>query len=309
MSDQAGDRRPERAPRQPSEDGTTLLPILVDSVGRGGTTLMMQLLGTSSEIAFDRTYPFEHRYFSYLLELSDVLTRSDWDHDLWPGNPTAALPRDHQLVGPVPWKDRRMIAPDDLPPIAERAFALLWREFSERARVRMRQLGFEGSARYYAEKYNGARRLLLRKDLPNLLVLPLLRDPRDTLVSAMAFDAKRAEGFLRFPPGEGVDQHLDRFFKVHRARLRWLASFDGPWFSYERLATDLPSEAARLEELLGVRLDPEEVERRRGEYKHHMTAATAAESVGRWKRELSPELIERFQAELGDELRALGYET
>ena len=47
-----------------------LIPILVDGSGRDGTTLAMQLLATAPEIAFDRVYPYEQRYFNYLLQWS-----------------------------------------------------------------------------------------------------------------------------------------------------------------------------------------------------------------------------------------------
>jgi hypothetical protein len=40
-----------------------------------------------------------------------------------------------------------------------------------------------------------------------------------------------------------------------------------------------------------------------------VSAATAEESVGRWRTELDPELAERFNRELGEELEALGYQT
>jgi hypothetical protein len=39
----------------------------------------------------------------------------------------------------------------------------------------------------------------------------------------------------------------------------------------------------------------------------HVSAQTPEASVGRWKREMRPELAEQFNRELGDELEALGY--
>ena len=67
------------------EGGAPLVPVLVDGTGRDGTTLAMQLLGTAAEIAFDRTYPYEQRYFSYLLQWSrlPLLELEDWESELW----------------------------------------------------------------------------------------------------------------------------------------------------------------------------------------------------------------------------------
>ncbi len=40
----------------------------------------------------------------------------------------------------------------------------------------------------------------------------------------------------------------------------------------------------------------------------HVSAETPEASVGRWRREMRPELVEQFNRELGDELEAVGYQ-
>src|SRR5438132_13668463 len=47
-----------------------LMPILVVGYGRVGSTALMALLGTDERVAFDRRYPFEHRYVTYVAKLS-----------------------------------------------------------------------------------------------------------------------------------------------------------------------------------------------------------------------------------------------
>ena len=52
----------------------SLNPLLIlDLGGRSGSTLLMQLLGTSPQIAFDRVYPSEVRYLTYLLRWAKML--------------------------------------------------------------------------------------------------------------------------------------------------------------------------------------------------------------------------------------------
>src|SRR5690242_2164504 len=47
----------------------TILELLLIS-GRVGSTLLMQLLGTSPQIAFDRFYPFENRYAAHAVAMT-----------------------------------------------------------------------------------------------------------------------------------------------------------------------------------------------------------------------------------------------
>jgi len=45
-----------------------LTPVLVSGYGRSGTTALMALLATDPRVAFDRRYPFENRYLTYLVK-------------------------------------------------------------------------------------------------------------------------------------------------------------------------------------------------------------------------------------------------
>ena len=52
--------------------GAPIIPLLLRSFGRTGTTVVMQLLGTSPNVLFDRVYPFEHRLLAYAARLGMV---------------------------------------------------------------------------------------------------------------------------------------------------------------------------------------------------------------------------------------------
>jgi hypothetical protein len=193
----------------------------------------------------------------------------------------------------------------------------VWAEFSRRAVAHTREHdnAEDGDVRYYAEKHLVSWRVLDR--LSSVRLLALLRDPRDTYVSIMAFRRKRHEaGQRRFvmgvQPGETDDAWLARFLERQKARLRWinLALQEGtlPVFRYEDMVLDLPAQARRLEDWLGISLHPEAVAKD-DRLRVHVSADTPQASIGRWRTELPAELAKRFHDELGDELEALGFEV
>jgi hypothetical protein len=294
-----------------------LVPILVDGSGRDGTTLLMQLLGTSAEIAFDRTYPYEQRYFSYLLHWSQLPTLPSWDEERWNLDSLAHsdILAEAGVVGPIPWGEHSLIAGDSEPDVWREIFDSVWSTFSRRARQALRsRLGDEELAiRFYAQKNASSWALPLDR-LPDLRLVCLLRDPRDVWLSSVAFHERRAEqgdAFLPVGPGGSVEDVLEEFLDDQKERLRWLAKAESergiPIVRYESLVADLPGEAKRLGEWLGIHLDAEAVLRRRGQYSEHITSASTDQSVARWRREMPEELVARFGQEMGDDLAELGY--
>ena len=84
-----------RAPA--AEMAATLTPVLLSLIsGRCGSTLMMQLLATSPEVAMDRVAPYENNYLTYLNTLAG--------HIALPGGIEAAPPgADFSMVGALPF--------------------------------------------------------------------------------------------------------------------------------------------------------------------------------------------------------------
>ena len=84
----------------------SLKPLLIQSMGRSGTTLLMQLIGTSPQILFDRVYPFEVRYLTYLLRWAHILGQ-EWDQNSnW--DASANLIPHGQTLGPFPYKGAQL---------------------------------------------------------------------------------------------------------------------------------------------------------------------------------------------------------
>ena len=150
--------------------------------------------------------------------------------------------------------------------------------------------------------------LLDRAELPPLRLLVLLRDPRDTYASLLAFrEATKAELGQRQAADEA--DYFRRFIERQRDRLRWIAGLeegrDTAIVRYEELVRDLPDVARRLEAWLGVELDPDSVMRRQAVGWVHRTADSPEESIGRWRSDLPAEVAEAIARELAPELTAL----
>jgi len=270
-------------------------PLLVDALGRSGSTLVMELLGTSPRIAFDRSYPFEQFWYRYLLATSRTIVAraeasAEWDNSslLRDGGTEAAI------RGAPPW------AGGDLAPDAERFFHALWTTFTE-------QLP-EGCL-YYAEKSPNARAIV---HFPSLspVQITVVRDPRDQWLSILAFDKQRGSyGFGRFE-GEDVADYRQRMLGLFRDRLEYSATLleanERGFYRYEDLMENTPRVADDLSELLDVALDPKQITQRRD----HITAKRGAKgSVGRWRREMTGEERQFFADNLGPLLERLGYEV
>ena len=295
-----------------------LTPLIVDSSGRSGTTMMMGLLASSREIAMDRQHPYEHVYFTWMAEWSAIADRTTWDYDRWDIFKLAMVQgeeRTDSLVGPPPFLPRQLWQGegegDEIGPLL---LTGAWREFSARAvhRTRRDLAAPDTAVRYHAEKALSVARL---RDISPFEVrgIVLHRDPRDIWLSVQAFDLAR--GFFGFgrTPEESEGEWFERFLALHARRLRACLAerdrADSLLVAYEEMVLRPDETADRLGRWLGVALDPSAPDRDLERNRHHSTSSTPEESVARWKRELEPWCRERFLQEMGTELVELGYDA
>jgi hypothetical protein len=292
----------------------SLTPVLVDYYSRDGSTLAMRLLASSPQIAVGGSYPYEQKLFAYLWRWSRLLTRAEWDPDEWAPHDLGSIlqERDSAMLGPPPWRRRDLLTGTDPnePSISDRCFEFAWGELSRRATMatRVAHRDTEADVAYYAEKHLNSW-LLDRAELPPIRLVVLLREPRDTYASLLAFrEAADAELGQRHAADDA--DYLRQFVERQRDRLRWIAALEeGPdtvIVRYEELVRDLPAVAGRLSSWLGVKLDPEEVMRDRRVGWVHRTASSPEESIGRWRRDLPGDVAAAIGRELGLELERLG---
>lgn len=296
--------------RNGKEAPSVLKPILINSTGRSGTTLLMQLLGTSPQIVFDRYYPFEVRYLTYLLRWSLLLNEPWKPNESW--NPAENLKHPGTgLIGPFPYSNAQYwhAMGGKLWP---RCFETVWQEFSSTSISNiLKKSSPERYPKYYAEKVSPWVFEYLEQQPIPYNVITLIRDPRDVFLSINSFDRQRGfHGFGRSANDTDFDfakQVVSWYRNMHTKKN--ITAPNNILVKYEHLASNLTGEAQRLDQWLNIKLDASLVKQQEKKFIHHMTSANSTESIARWRHELSDELNTFFIQELGEELRYFGYES
>jgi hypothetical protein len=277
-----------------------LLPVVVLRLldGRVGSTLLMQLLATSDQVALERRYPEgEYRYLSYCLRFATWIN-TPWDPSVHPGV-TDLLFGPAELGGPIPFRtdlvDRARLAP--------LALRHLWIAMSTEL------LGSNPRAVCYAEKLVGPIDLLVAAGIP-LKVIDCVRDPRDIFCSIRAFSGG-GPGFGRLQ-GQSEDEFLEQMIIAQRTQLdamgRHPSGVDRLSVRYEDFAPNLEEYAGIIGTWLGVGVSAETVIAAHSKYRHHMSTTSVEESIGRWRREMTTAQSNRVWSVLGGRLAALGYQ-
>ena len=182
-------------------------------------------------------------------------------------------------------------------------------------------LAGEHRPRYFVEKY------LPHQVVPDLLAemysgareVILVRDFRDMLCSVIAFNRKR--GWDAFGRAEGGDDAeyvrttMRQSATILAKRLRGGATRPR-LVRYEDLVENPEPTLAGIFEHLGLDCDPEVVsetvrqaEESTASMEHHRTTSDPAASIGRWRNDLPTEIAEVCNEELGPWLSEFGYEA
>ena len=286
-----------------------LKPIIVAGSGRSGTTTMMQLLGTSTQVVFDRIYAYENAYLSYLLGLAAVPLRG-----IRKGGPWKRAAIDHEtyvakhgLVGGLPWPERPSLTTAQ-GEFEDELFRSMWEVFSRRAGVYGQSLDESNGSGplYYAETApvwvaDRARTLLEGK------TIYLARDPRDQWISIMAFNAKRGRLSFGMQPTDTPETFAAAFALRQKKFLeRVLAvteSASDTVITFQDITAKRESTAARLSTWLGVQLSAAVDTDHRPDH----TTATSTEHKPRWPTEMPAHILEIFRDQLQDEIQEMGW--
>jgi hypothetical protein len=278
-----------------------LTPLLLNLVeGRSGSTLLMRSLDHPA-IAFDRAYPYEHRY---LLYLAHVLAPAGepFDPDGWNMSDLVDGPRDR--FGPLPFEAMSLDRRDLQARLVRHAWSALSAALVAGAGGR--------ELRYYAEKAIGPTLPLLTSAGVAAAVINLVRDPRDVVCSIRAMDAKR--GFYGFGRTAAMSEQEYLVFVLGRMKANFatMASVDPLHRSidvrYEDLVLDRAGTLGRLGSFLGLALVDASADDLHGvPAAEHATAADAGSSVGRWRVELPAGEVAAVEEALGPEMERHGY--
>lgn len=255
-----------------------ITPILTLSIGRSGTTLMMRLMSSHPHVVARQDYPLEFQPFLYALFPENTLVRSRTAPDL--GNPERFLIADAMAV------------------------------YADMARAAGKR------ARYLVEKLPGgldAERILAA--VPTTRFLWLVRDPRDVLLSARAFDAKRGYRGFREQDGDSDETVVLKYVTGFQNVLRAAGVTKPKIVRYEELVGPRSVAEAVLADVfssLGLDASAEVVRQSfhfaaSAEDGRHVTSLATEQSAHRWRSEMPAHLIDLFAQHFGTILPQLGY--
>jgi hypothetical protein len=171
---------------------------------------------------------------------------------------------------------------------------------------------------YFAEKhFPDVYPRLMRELYPNAREIFLVRDFRDMVASMIAYNARK--GYDEFGRNKaGSDEawlaYLHQVFLALRNAWRDRGE-PGSLVRYEDVVREPTTTLPRLLDLLGLDADPATVARLIAaaapdapELRGHGTADSPASSIGRWRRDLPPELRALTEETFSELLRDFGYE-
>jgi hypothetical protein len=312
----SGQRRPLETRYAPR-----LQPLLVNSFGRTGTTLVMRMLAAHpAVVAYDRP-PYEARGGKYWLHVLKTLAA-----------PTDARKRvgapmefhlETQAAGGNPFYSAAFAAWPEVEAWSGSTYVTELAAFCQRSidGWYLATAVAQGQAieplMYFAEKhFPDAYPRLMRDLYPDARELFLVRDFRDMVASMQAYNARQGSGsFGRDKAGsdEAWLAYLHQNFLVLRAAWRDRGE-PGSLVRYEDLVPDPATTLPPLLTFLGLDAAPETVAcliaaADAPELRGHGTSGSPEASIGRWRNDLSPELRLAVEETFGDLLREFGYQA
>jgi len=296
-------------------DFVRLQPIMLNALARSGTTWLARLLIAHPEVVGYPVYPYEMHAASYWLHACRVLTT--------PSNRVGIAHPD------LFWFDLQHISS---PPFYSAFNEDLLKWFND-TYVNLIALEYKSTiqsfydyiakklkkkkARYFVEKQTVPNRSWLIYDLyskPREIFL--VRDWRDVFCSIIAFNNKR--GVVTFGR-EGMESDAAFAYRlgadIANLRREYHTRADRALLvRYEELLLNPEHELKRILDYIGVdatlstiRAMLRQANKPDPLLQQHRTSRSERESIGRWKRDLSPELQEVVNAVFREHLEAFGY--
>jgi hypothetical protein len=312
-----GRRRPLGSGYKPA-----LNSLLVTSLGRAGSSWMTLVLSCHPEVVGYRPFEYEARVGSYWLEVLRTLAEpASYVQTIRP-----ELYQGHWFIGdkrpsptPVQVSDSRMLqwlgraSVEDLVAFCQNRIETFYQEVA-------RTEGKTG-ARYFTEKGWPDRFAprMLGELYPDGREVILVRDFRDMVCSVLGFNEKL--GFASF--GREHANSDEEFVTERRSdTVRLLESWrerqdTAHLVRYEDLILEPEVTLRSLFSYLDVDASEDTVravlDRASSSFtegqEEHRTASSVEGSVGRWRKDLPPELIEACNQSFGDVLAEFGYEV
>jgi hypothetical protein len=310
--------------RQPPDSLFTprLQPLIVNSFGRTGTTLLMRMLAAHPQIiVYDRP-PYEIRGSKYWLHALRVL-----------GTPTDARAQigaamqfheDPRAAGGNPFYSSEFAAWGEVEAWSGSDYLANLLAFCQKSiddwYLATADAQDEPTAPlvFFAEKHFPDLFPRLLRDLyPGAREIFLVRDFRDMIASMLVYNAKKGSGDFGRDRVESDDAWLDYLrqnFTVLRSAWQERGDPDS-LIRYEDLIRDDPAATlGRLVDRLGLDASPATVARlvaaaAAPELQGHGSSSSPVASIGRWRQDLSPEMQGKVADRFSGLLQTFGYAT
>jgi hypothetical protein len=308
-----------------------LAPLMVTSLGRSGSTWLMQILASHPEVVVFRRFPYESAPAKYWLHSLRVLSEpANYEESAY----TDTFHNDIWWVGNNPFHDDRVHEQVPLETWFAGSYverlALFFQQTIEDWYLTLARTQVQPAPIYFAEKHMWPNYLpVLTWELyPRAKEIFLVRDFRDVARSIMAFDERR--GFAGFgrPDGMTDEQYMrgDLSKMAHDLRRSWQTRGDrGHLVRYEDLVLQPVETLTRILEYLEVDASPptvdevlrtgsEQVLRLPGssyeptEVQVHRTIPDPKETIGRWRRETDESFRVLSDEVFGEALAVFGYD-
>jgi hypothetical protein len=175
-------------------------------------------------------------------------------------------------------------------------------------------------ARYFLEKFPNTYSALFRNVYAGTKEVFLARDPRDAVCSILAFHERQSRLHEMIPEGTTSEQFIEKELRGSLARyktyLRNWPEGDRIIVTYEDLVQNPRPVLQRI--LAALELDASDATITRmledaaddgALFERHTTSKSPAASIGRWRRELSPEMLAQVEKICVGFFEEFGYET
>jgi hypothetical protein len=307
--------------RQPlgTEYTPRLQPLIVNSFGRTGTTVLMRMLAAHPQVIVYNRAPYEIRGSKYWLHALRVL-----------GTPTEARSQigaamqfheDPRAAGGNPFYSSEFAAAQEVEAWSGSTYLADLVAFCQRSidawylSTAAAQHQPAASLVFFAEKHFPDLFPRLLRDLyPGAREIFLVRDFRDMISSMLAYNAKKGSGDFgrdRVDSDEAWLEYLRQNFAVLHAAWQDRGEPES-LVRYEDLVHDPAAVLAGLLGRLGLDASPDTVADLLAaadapELKGHGSSGSPALSIGRWRKDLSPRMQETLNRTFGELLRGFDY--
>jgi hypothetical protein len=298
-----------------------LQPLLVTSLARAGTTLLMRMLSAHPAVVTYERPPYEARGGKYWLHVLKTLA-APTDARKQVGSPTE-FHLEPLAAGGNPFYSADFAAWPEVEAWSGREYVRDLAAFCQRsidgwylAAARAQRRPADGLNYFIEKHFAGAYPRLMRELYPEAREVFLVRDFRDMIASMRAYNARKGYddfGRARFESDAAWLAGLGRGAVQLRDAWRERGSAEN-LVRYEDLVQRPETVLPPLLATLGLSADVEIVHSLIAaaapdtpEMRGHGTAASPADSIGRWQRDLPPDWQAMVQESFGDLLVEFGY--